>query len=65
MPRLFQELAIAKGEGHYTKLPPAYEKTQLLLLHDWGTASVAEEQRRGLFEVIEDRYDRGSTLIVA
>jgi DNA replication protein DnaC len=65
VPRLFQELAIAKGDGRYTKLLASYAKTQLLLLDDWGTASLTEEQRRDLFEVIEDRYDRRSTLITS
>jgi len=65
MPRLFQELAIAKGDGRYPKLLASYAKTQLLLLDDWGTACLTDEQRRDLFEVIEDRYDRGSTLITS
>ena len=65
VPRLFQELAIAKGDGRYTKVLASYAKTQLLLLDDWGTAGLTEEQRRDLFEVIEDRYDRRSTLITS
>lgn len=65
VPRLFQELAIAKGDGRYAKLLASYAKTQLLLLDDWGTTSLTEEQRRDLFEVIEDRYDRRSTLITS
>lgn len=65
VPRLFQELAIAKGDGRYAKLLASYAKTQLLLLDDWGTASLTDEQRRDLFEVIEDRYDRRSTLITS
>lgn len=64
-PRLFQELAIAKGDGRYARLLASFAKTQLLLLDDWGTASLTEEQRRDLFEVIEDRYDRRSTLITS
>lgn len=65
VPRLFQELAIAKGDGRYPKLLASYAKTQLLLLDDWGTACLTDEQRRDLFEVIEDRYDRRSTLITS
>jgi DNA replication protein DnaC len=65
MPRLFQELAIAKGDGRYTKLMAGYAKTRLLVLDDWGMAGLTDEQRRDLFEVIEDRYDRASTLITS
>lgn len=65
MPRLFQELAIAKGDGRYTKLMASYAKTRLLILDDWGMAGLTDEQRRDLFEVIEDRYDSASTLITS
>lgn len=65
MPRLFQELAIAKGDRRYVKLMAGYAKTRLLVLDDWGMTCLTDEQRRDLFEVIEDRYDRASTLITS
>jgi DNA replication protein DnaC len=65
MPRLFQELAIAKGDGRYARLMTSYAKTRLLVLDDWGMTCLTDEQRRDLFEVIEDRYDRASTLITS
>ena len=64
-PRFFQELAIAKADGRYDKLLRTLAKTQLLVLDDWGTAPLTDEQRRDLFEVMEDRYDCGATLIAA
>jgi len=63
--RLFQDLAIARGDGRYDKLLRTLARTHLLVLDDWGTAPLTDEQRRDLFEVTEDRYDRGSTLIAA
>ena len=63
--RLFQDLAIAKADGRYDKLLRALARCHLLVLDDWGTAPLTDEQRRDLFEVIEDRYDSGSTLIAA
>jgi DNA replication protein DnaC len=63
--RLFQELAIAKADGRYDKLLRALARCQLLVLDDWAMAPLTDEQRRDLFEVMEDRYDRGSTLIAA
>jgi len=63
--RLFQDLAIAKADGRYDKLLRALARSQLLVLDDWGMAPLTDEQRRDLFEVMEDRYDRGSTLIAA
>jgi len=63
--RLFQKLAIAKNDGSYDKLLRTLARSQLLVLDDWGTAPLTDEQRRDLFEVMEDRYDGGSTLIAA
>jgi len=63
--RLFQDLAIARGDGRYDRLLRSLARTDLLVLDDWGTAPLTDEQRRDLFEVMEDRYDRGSTLIAA
>ena len=43
----------------------ALAKVDLLILDDWGTALLTDQQRRDLFEIIEDRYERRSTLIAA
>ncbi len=63
--RLFQDLAAAKADGRYDRLLRSLARTDLLVLDDWGTAPLTDAQRRDLFEIIEDRYDRGSTLIAA
>lgn len=65
LPRLFQELAVARGDGRYPRVLRALARVDLLVLDDWGTLSLADEQRRDLFEVLEDRYDRRSTLVAS
>ena len=65
VPRLFQELALARTEGRYPKLLAAYAKIQVLILDDWAMARLTDEQSRDLFEVIEDRYDRRATLLTS
>jgi DNA replication protein DnaC len=65
LPRLFQELSLAKGDGRYIRLLAAFERTELVILDDWGMASLTDEQRRDLLEILEDRYDRRSTLVAA
>lgn len=64
-PRLFQDLELAKGDGRYPKLITALGKTDLLILDDWATTILTDEQRRDMFEIIEDRYEQRSTLISA
>jgi DNA replication protein DnaC len=62
LPRLLQEMAIAKGDGRYPKLLTALARTDVLVLDDWGLAKLAGEQRRDLLEILEDRYGARSTL---
>jgi len=63
LPRLWRELAIARGDGRYQKMLAGFAKTDLLILDDWGMARLNEEQRHDLLEILEDRYDRRSTLV--
>jgi DNA replication protein DnaC len=65
LPRLFQELQMAKGDGRYPKLLATMAKTQLLVLDDWGLAPLTDEQRRDLLEILEDRHGVRSTLVAA
>jgi len=35
------------------------------MLDDWGISPLTDSQRRDLFELVEDRYERRATLIAA
>jgi DNA replication protein DnaC len=63
VPRLFDELALARAEGSYAKLLARLAKVDVLILDDWGLGSLKEAQRNDLLEVVEDRYARLSTVI--
>ena len=65
MPRLFDELELAHGDGRFPRLFKNLTKTQLLILNDWGPDRLDASQRRDLMEIVEDRYDAGSTLITS
>lgn len=65
LPRLFQTLVIAKGDGSYTKLLTALEKTQLLVIDDWGLAAMNEQQRQDLLEILDDRHNQSSTIVTS
>jgi DNA replication protein DnaC len=62
LPRLLQDMTIAKGDGRYPKLLATLAKTEVLVLDDWGLAKLAAEQRRDLLEILEDRHGVRSTL---
>jgi DNA replication protein DnaC len=65
LPRLLEELALSHHDGRYRKLMKSLLKTDLLILDDFGLAPLTTEQQRDLLEIIEDRYDRRSTLVTS
>jgi len=65
LPRLLQELPIAKGDGTYTKLLTRLAKIDVLILDDWGLSKLVAEQRRDLLEILEDRHDARSTIVTS
>ncbi|MGY4497861.1 DNA replication protein DnaC [Bradyrhizobium sp. GM24.11] len=64
-PRLFADLAQARGEGRLARLIAALERVNLLILDDWGPEPLTADQRRDLLEIVDDRYDKGSLLITS
>ena len=62
-PRLFQELAIARGDGSYPKIIKKLLKTNVLVIDDLGLAPMSATERRDLLEVIEDRHGLASTIV--
>lgn len=65
LPRLLDDLAVARVAGSYTRLLARLAKVRLLILDDWGMAKLTAEQRRDLMEVIDDRHQRASTVVAA
>lgn len=63
LPRLFEELAVSKGDGRYEAILTKIAKTEVLILDDWGLSVLTESQRKDLMEIVEDRYARRSTII--
>jgi DNA replication protein DnaC len=62
VPRLFDALALARGDGRYARLLKNLARADLLILDDWGLAPLTPEQARDLLEIIDDRHGRGSTI---
>ena len=65
LPKLFQTMDIAKADGSYAKLLEQIAKIPLLVLDDWGVAPMTDANRRDFLELIDDRYQRTSTLITS
>ena len=63
VPRLFDALALARGDGRHARLLKTLSRVDLLILDDWGLAPVTLDQARDLLEIVDDRHGRGSTIV--
>jgi DNA replication protein DnaC len=60
VPRLFDALRLARGDGPYGRLLKTLARVELLILDDWGLSPLTPDQGRDLLEVLDDRYQRSS-----
>jgi DNA replication protein DnaC len=65
IPKLFQDLAMAKADGSYPKIMKKLTKSKVLVLDDLGLAPMNAQERRDLLEVVEDRHGLASTIVAA
>ena len=65
VPRLFDALALARGDGRHARMLKNMARADLLILDDWGLGAITHEQARDLLEIMEDRHGRGSTIVTS
>jgi DNA replication protein DnaC len=65
LPRLFQELGLAKASGTYAKTLAKLSGAEVLVLDELGIHKITEAERNDLLEVLEDRYGRSSTIVTS
>jgi DNA replication protein DnaC len=66
LPRFLEELIIAHADGSYGRLLIQLLKVDLLILDDFGLEpGLTSNQRRDIFNIIEDRHKLKSTLITS
>jgi DNA replication protein DnaC len=65
IPKLFADLALARGDGRYARIQRSLGGVQLLILDDWGLEPLDATARHDLLEILEERYGRRSTIITS
>jgi len=65
LPRLVEELARYAAMQRRSALFRQLAKADLLVLDDFGLTPLSDETVRDLLEILDDRYDRRSTLITS
>ena len=65
VPRLFEALALARGDGRYGRLLKSLGRVEVLVLDDWGLSVLTGSERRDLLEILDDRHGRTSTIVTS
>jgi DNA replication protein DnaC len=65
LPRLLGGLAIARADGTHAGRLAQLARIDVLVLDDWGLAPLDPSAKRDLLEILDDRYQKRSTIIAA
>jgi DNA replication protein DnaC len=65
LPRLLQELDIGRADGSYGKTLQQLAKTSVLVIDEFGLGVMSDQNRRDLLEIMDDRYNLRSTIIIS
>jgi DNA replication protein DnaC len=65
VPKLFADLAFARGDGRYARLMRALCRVDLLVLDDWGLTQLDAHARHDLMEVLEERHGRRAIIVTS
>jgi DNA replication protein DnaC len=63
--KLFSHLKQSSADGSYVKKTKEIQKSDLFILDDFGLQALDSQNRLALFEIIEDRHGKRSTIIVS
>ncbi len=64
-PLIFDDLTVARADGRYKRLLNSIKKPDLIILDDFGLSTLTADGRRDLLEIMEARYEEGSTIITS
>ena len=65
LPRLMQDLEIARAAGLFRNRLMSLARVDVLVLDDWGLGPLEPAAKRDLLEILDDRYQKKSTIIAA
>lgn len=63
--RLLDDLSSGRLDGSYQKQLLMLSKKQLLILDDWGMEKLSQDHAGHLLELLEDRYQTASTIMIS
>jgi DNA replication protein DnaC len=63
--QMFTALRAARADGTYERKLARYTSPQLLIIDDLGLRTLVHDEPMDLYEIIRQRYERGSTVITS
>jgi len=63
--RLMLELSQAKADGTYSKALQSLATLDCLIIDDWGLEPLKAAQRNDVMEIMDDRHERTSTIMIS
>jgi len=63
--KLNEEIKLSKIQGHYIKFLKKIQHCDLLIMEDFGLHTLDNHTRQALFDIVEERHDRRSTIITS
>ena len=65
LPTLFAQFVQARAQGTYERLLKRLGRLSLLVIDDFGLATLTDIEKQDLLEAVEERYSTGATLITS
>ena len=62
---LFEEITAQKAAGKYLPFVRRLTKTDILILDDFGLRAYLHEEATALIDILEERYQKGATIITS
>jgi len=63
--RLLETLDLGRADGRYINMVKALAKIDVLIMDDWGMVKLTGSHQQHILEVLDDRYQKKSTLITS
>lgn len=65
LPRLVEDIGLARGDGRYLKLLRQLARLDVLVLDDWALVRLTSSQQRDVLELLDDRHQSKSTIVTS
>jgi DNA replication protein DnaC len=63
--RLFKEIEVAEASGTYLNYLAKLNRAKILILDDFGLRNYSHEEANIIYDILEERYQKGSTIITS